>query len=201
MNFLYILALATVGALIGWGTNRLAVKLLFRPLKSYRIPLVHVEVQGLIPKRKKEIAKIIGRTIENDFISIEEIIDEVLEKQRSGNVMDHIKAKLRSITAKKMPTFLPRSMKEKIHTYIEDLVEEEGENMILELIDNMSRNANQNLQLATLIEEKINRFPIYKLETIVQEVAKKELKHIEVLGGVLGFIIGLFQALLVLFLW
>ncbi len=200
MNLIYLLALATIGAFIGWGTNRLAVKLLFRPLRSYRIPVVNLEIQGLIPKRKKEIAKIIGRTIENDFISIEEIIDEVLEKQRDGSVMDIIKTKLRNITAKKMPAFLPRGMKEKIHTYIDDLVEEEGENMILELIDNMSRNANQNLRLATLIEEKINRFPIYKLETIVQEVAKKELKHIEILGGLLGFIIGLLQGTVVLML-
>ncbi|NBG89485.1 DUF445 domain-containing protein [Isachenkonia alkalipeptolytica] len=200
MNVIYLLTLAIVGSFIGWGTNRLAVKLLFRPLRSYRIPIINVEVQGLIPKRKKEIAKIIGRTIENDFISIEEIIDEVLEKQRDGNVMDIIKTKLRIIASKKMPTFLPRGMKEKIHTYIDDLVEEEGENMILELIDNMSRNTNQNFQLATLIEDKINRFPIYKLETIVQEVAKKELKHIEILGGVLGFIIGLIQGSLVLLL-
>jgi len=198
MNYIYLLGLATIGAFIGWGTNHLAVRLLFRPLKSYRLPLTNIEIQGLIPKRKKEIAKIIGRTIENDFISIEEIIDEVMEKHHSGSIMDIIKVKLRTITAKKMPTFLPRGMKEKIHTYIDDLVEEEGENMILELIDSMSRNANQNLQLATLIEEKINRFPIYKLETIVQEVAKKELKHIEVLGGVLGFIIGLLQGALVL---
>lgn len=200
MNIIYLLGLAIIGAFIGWGTNRLAVKLLFRPIRSYRIPLVNVQFQGLIPKRKKEIAKIIGKTIESDFISIEEIIDEVVDNHRGGNVMHIIKAKLRQITAKKMPTFLPRGMKEKIHTYIDDLVEEEGENMILELIDNMGRNANQNLQLATIIEDKINRFPIYKLETIVQEVAKKELKHIEILGGVLGFIIGLFQGTIVLML-
>lgn len=200
MDWIYVLALATIGAFIGWGTNRLAVKLLFRPLKSYRIPVINIEIQGLIPKRKKEIAKIIGKTIENDFISIEEIIDEVLEKQHEGNIMDLIKIKLRTITAKKIPTFLPKRMRDKIHTYIDDLVEEEGENMILELIDNMSRNANQNLQLATLIEDKINRFPIFKLETIVQEVAKKELKHIEVLGGVLGFIIGIVQGMIVILL-
>ena len=200
MNYIYLLALAAIGALIGWGTNRIAVKLLFRPLKAYHIPILKIEIQGLIPKRKKEIAKVIGRTIENDFISLEEIMDEVLDKHESKNIMDIIKLKLRIVTAKKMPAFLPRTMREKIHTYIDDLVEEEGENMILELIDNMSRNANQNLQLASLIEEKINRFPIYKLEIILKEVARKELKHIEVLGGVLGFIIGLFQGALVLLL-
>jgi len=46
-----------------------------------------------------------------------------------------------------------------------------------------------------IVEEKIMAFNLLKLEKVVLSIAEKELKHIEILGGVLGFIIGLFQLL------
>lgn len=48
-----ILILTVVGGLIGWITNILAIKLLFRPITPIRIPILNFEILGLIPKRKK----------------------------------------------------------------------------------------------------------------------------------------------------
>ena len=59
-NFITILILTIVGGLIGWITNILAIKLLFRPIKPVKIPILNIEILGLIPKRKKEIAANIG---------------------------------------------------------------------------------------------------------------------------------------------
>ena len=50
-------------------------------------------------------------------------------------------------------------------------------------------------------EEKINQFELEKIEEIILSVAKSELKHIEVLGGVLGAAIGLFQAGVMQLFW
>ena len=47
-----------------------------------------------------------------------------------------------------------------------------------------------------MIEEKINAFDLIKIEEITLKIAQRELKHIEVLGGVLGAIIGLLQGIL-----
>ncbi len=54
-NFITILILTIVGGLIGWITNILAIKLLFRPIKPVKIPILNIEILGLIPKRKNEI--------------------------------------------------------------------------------------------------------------------------------------------------
>ena len=64
-NFTTILILTIVGGLIGWVTNILAIKLLFRPIKPIRIPILNIEIIGLIPKRKNEIAANIGEVISN----------------------------------------------------------------------------------------------------------------------------------------
>ena len=60
-----------VGTLIGWLTNYLAIKLLFRPYKE--INFVFFKLQGLIPKRRHEIAVNIADVIEKELISLEEI--------------------------------------------------------------------------------------------------------------------------------
>ena len=48
-NFITILILTIVGGLIGWITNILAIKLLFRPIKPVKIPILNIEILGLIP--------------------------------------------------------------------------------------------------------------------------------------------------------
>jgi uncharacterized membrane protein YheB (UPF0754 family) len=51
-----------------------------------------------------------------------------------------------------------------------------------------------------MVEEKISQFELDEIEKMILKIAKKELKHIEYLGGVLGFLIGLTQAFLLLLL-
>ena len=57
MQFVTIMFMVIIGAVIGWITNILAIKLLFRPLRPYKIPLLNYEIQGLLPKRKAEVPK------------------------------------------------------------------------------------------------------------------------------------------------
>jgi len=47
-----LLILAIIGGIIGWITNLLAIKMLFRPFHPINIPLINLKIQGLIPKRR-----------------------------------------------------------------------------------------------------------------------------------------------------
>ena len=53
------------------------------------------------------------------------------------------------------------------------------------------------VDLAGIIKKNIEQFPLEKLESIINEIAQKEFKFIERLGGVIGFVIGVIQVLLV----
>lgn len=55
-------SLPFVAALIGWFTNFVAVKMLFRPRKAVRI--LGIRFQGLVPRRQKELAEKIAETVE-----------------------------------------------------------------------------------------------------------------------------------------
>ena len=47
-------------------------------------------------------------------------------------------------------------------------------------------------------EDRINAFEMENMEDIILSIAKKELKHIERLGGILGGLIGLIQGIIVI---
>ncbi|NPV27094.1 MAG: DUF445 family protein [Firmicutes bacterium] len=51
------IAIPLISALIGWLTNVIAIRLLFRPVEPIKLPLLNYELQGLIPRRQAEIAK------------------------------------------------------------------------------------------------------------------------------------------------
>ena len=50
-----------------------------------------------------------------------------------------------------------------------------------------------------MVYQKVVNFSSDKLEEILVSIMKKEFKFIELLGGVLGFIIGTIQTILILF--
>ena len=198
MIFLKILMLAAVGSIIGWMTNLIAVKLLFRPFDPVSIPILNIKVQGLIPKRKEQIAATIGQTIERDLLSLDEIINEFIDVCDQKELFSIVKKKIIRVVDERLPGIVPSAFKGMINEYIEKIVDEEGYNIIEDIKNNVIKKGNANIEIAKLIEDKINDFPMDKLEAIVLNIAKKELAHIEILGAVLGFVIGLFQGLIII---
>lgn len=196
--WLKLLVLASIGAIIGWVTNIMAIKLIFRPLNPIIIPILNLKIQGLIPKRRAEIANSIGEIVETELISIEEIIEKFIQDQDKSEIIFNIKRKIKKLAEQKLPPILPSTIKAMITNYIDDIIDQEAEKAINELVEKIIHKATTQVKIAEIIEEKINAFELEKLESIIINIAKKELKHIELLGGLLGFLIGLLQGLVLL---
>ncbi|HZX20991.1 MAG TPA: DUF445 family protein [Clostridia bacterium] len=197
---LKLLILATIGGIIGWITNLLAIKMLFRPFEPINIPLVNFKIQGLIPKRKAEIAKSIGETVETELLSIEEIIDKLAGNNSKDEVLLILKDKITTIVMNKLPSVVPSVFRRMISKHISSIIDEEGDKIITEFIEDTVTKATTSIQLSKMIEDRINKFEMSELERIAVKVVKTELRHIEILGGILGFIIGIFQGIIILLL-
>ncbi len=195
-NVTTILVLALIGALIGWITNILAIKLLFKPLVPFNI--LGIKIQGLIPKRRAEIAKNIGDIVENELLSMNDIIDNVLTEKNIEEVKYILKTRTKEAITKKVPSIIIAPFKDKICLYVDSVIDEESDDIIAELTNKLNNENENGIRLAAIVEEKVNSFELDKIENIIISVAKKELKHIEVLGGVLGFLIGMVQGVMVL---
>lgn len=193
-----VILLAIIGALIGWMTNVLAIKLLFRPLKPIRILGDKIVLQGLIPKRKEEIAKSIGHTVETELLSIDDMVEKFLEGENKKDIIDMMRDKLLPIIENKMPPILPKAIKNVILEYVWDIFDKEGESILDSILDNAVTKINETVSISELVTERINAYDLDKIEELILIIAKNELKHIEYLGGLIGFVIGLIQGIVIL---
>lgn len=194
---LKVLLLAVVGAIIGYTTNVIAIKLLFRPLKPLNI--LGFKIQGVIPKRRDEIAKSIGETVEEELLSVDEIMDQLIEGTDKKDILEMFKTKIISMMEGKLPSFLS-AFSGTITKYVEELIDNKGETLLDEITEELVHKATSSISISKMIEDKISMFELEEIETMILKIAKSELKHIEYLGGVLGFLIGITQGLILIIL-
>ena len=132
--------MVSVGTLIGWFTNYLAIKLLFRPYKE--VNLLFFKIQGLIPKRRDEIAENISEVVEKELISLDDIAEKFQNSEFSGEMIDELLDKIigeklqRSILEKNplLKMLINDSMIEKIKKYFKNAILENKEEIISEII-------------------------------------------------------------------
>ena len=188
------LIMIIISGAIGWITNWVAIKMLFRPHKEINFGLF--KIQGLIPKRRAEIGTGIANIIQNELISVKDVIsniDRVEFSKRLNDLIDDVLDKnLKKKVKEKFPVlqmlFTDKIAKDVGNT-IKDIVMENQEK-IFEIFSNY---AEENIDFEVIISDKISNFSLDKLEEIITLLAKKELKHIEVIGAVLGVLIGAIQ--------
>ena len=196
-----LILIVLISAIIGWITNYLAIKMLFRPYKEINLGLF--KIQGLIPRRRAEIGQGIANVIEKELISVKDVIENIdrdkfsikLEELIDQILQKNLKSKLKEMFPL-MQFFLTDNVMSEISSTIKNVVME-NQDKIIEVFSNY---AEDNIKFTLIISEKISSFSLDKLEKIIIELAKKELKHIEVIGGILGGIIGLVEYLIFRFI-
>ena len=189
---LKILFMIAVGAGIGYATNVIAIVMLFRPYKPIKFPLIKWQLHGLIPKRREEIAKSIGETVKNELISMEEINSQLLTDENKRKLVDAIKAKVKTVVAEKTES-IPFGLGSVVSNMVDDIVEVELTIFIYDQSEEMINDMTKDIDIGLMVEDKINQFELKKIEDIILKVASRELRHIELLGGILGAFIGLIQ--------
>ena len=63
-----------------------------------------------------------------------------------------------------------------------------------ELAAALQEGLEKGIDVHSVVEAKVAAFPVARIEELVLQVASRELRSIEVLGGVLGGLVGLAQA-------
>ena len=192
-----LLIMIFISATIGWITNWVAIKMLFRPHKEINFGLF--KIQGLIPKRKAEIGTGIASIIQNELISVKDVISNIdreeFSKRLNSLIDDVLDKNLKKKVKEKFPLlqmFFTDKVAKDIGNTIREIVMENQEK-IFEIFSNY---AEENIDFEVIISDKISNFSLDKLEEIITLLANKELKHIEVIGAILGMLIGAVQYLI-----
>nr|AIE93741.1 hypothetical protein [uncultured marine group II/III euryarchaeote AD1000_39_G05] len=194
-NWRYVI-LPVLGMLIGWGTNWLALKMLFKPRKPFSVG--RYKIQGLIPSRRNDLSGTIAKTISDELLSSEDLVKAMNELDIKGIALSQVSSIVeKKIESLDLKSSLPLSMlHDTVVSTAQSIVYNQVEASIDDFLQNMGDHVSGNLNIVRLMEEKLSSLDDDRIEEIVTEVSKKELKHIERLGAVLGFIIGCLQVLL-----
>ena len=193
--FGWLWTLPLVGAFVGYCTNWLAVRMLFRPRKP--VKLLFFTIQGLIPRKRKDVAETVAHLVENYLLKTEDV----------GRLVNDplIALKLRERLDKKLAVLIEEGMNNLVPSGFRSLVTYEMLNhfrmtvlnkVIADLpgmINNMRVDLKESHRMRELIEERVNEFDIHKLNRMIEMVSSTGFRRIEILGGVLGAFIGCIQ--------
>ena len=189
-----IYSIPVISAVIGWLTNYLAVKMLFHPRKKVSLGLF--TIQGIFPKRQGVLAEKLGNIVAKELFSFKDIKDRFTSTESAAEVNKVLDEKLEDFLENKLKAampmlsmFLNADTKLKIKTTLH----EEFQNILPEIINKYTDKLEKDIDIENIVATKVAAFSSDKLEQILFSIMSKEFRFIEVLGGVLGFIIGLVQ--------
>jgi uncharacterized membrane protein YheB (UPF0754 family) len=188
-----------IAAATGYLTNFIAVRMLFRPRRPIRA--LGVSIHGLIPKRRAQIALSVGETVERHLISHDDVKAVLADPEVRARIARVVDDRLGDVIEFKLKTlhpmigmFLKGEMVEKARA----LVTREVLDAVGPITESMVDHLEERLDFKQIVVSKIEGFDLDRFEEIVLSIASRELRAIEMLGGVLGFIIGLMTDLLLI---
>ncbi len=193
-TIIIILLIPIISALIGWITNYIAIKSLFRPYN--KISLFGFNVHGVIPKRKKIIAKRVAEVVSQYLISHKDLMVKFDEPEN----IEKIKNKIIPIISNRILESIPDMFKSVAEPIVKTTLAREADDIIFKVGYELVEYLEDNFDVKELVEKKLLEYDTTNLENIIMKIAKNEFKHIELLGAVIGFIVGLFQVILFLIL-
>jgi uncharacterized membrane protein YheB (UPF0754 family) len=194
MNYLLLALIPVISGFIGWITNWVAIKMLFHPKQP--VSVLGFKIQGIFPKRQAQFAAKLGKLVSTELLSFEEIQSAITHPDnlkglmpKLENAIDHFLKNKLSETMPMISMFIGDKTIEKLKTVFTDEIQALFPDLINQYVSSMKNN----LDLEKIVTEKVTNFSSDKLESILYQVMEKEFKFIEILGGILGFLIGLIQ--------
>jgi uncharacterized membrane protein YheB (UPF0754 family) len=197
MDYLQLGLFVFIGGFIGWFTNKIAIKMLFRPIKPIRLGVM--TLQGVLPKRKNQIAVSIGETVEAQFVNKEELLQSLLDEQTKHSILASIQRILVAKIKEVVPSMMLAMLGQGLDDLVRKLIHDHGDDLLNELIESLNKNESV-MPIRTIVTQKINDLDMIEFESLVMNIVKQELRHIETVGLVLGILIGVAQYGITLFL-
>ncbi|MFM7223167.1 MAG: DUF445 domain-containing protein [Bacteroidota bacterium] len=194
-----LLLIPLISAFIGWFTNWIAIKMLFHPKQPTRI--LFFTIQGIFPKRQQQFAEKLGKLVSAELISFSDIEQKLTHPDNLKKLMPLVDQKVDDFLRMKLSDAFPiisMFIGENTIQQLKGIFMNELEEILPELIRNYVRNLESQLDLEQIVVEKVSRFSSDKIESLLNQIMSTEFRFIEIIGGILGFLIGIIQILITL---
>ena len=171
--------------------------MLFHPKEPKKI--LGLTFHGIFPKRQRQFAEKLGILVSTELISFKEIEEKIVNPENIQKIMPLVETRIDEFLRSKLGEAFPMIsmfIGENTINKLKDVFMTELETIFPELIGSYMKDLESQLDLNKIVTEKVYGFSSDKMETILNQIMSKEFRFVEVIGGVLGFIIGIFQVIL-----
>ena len=189
--------LVAIGGVIGYVANRVAIKMLFRPVNPVKI--LFFTFQGVFPKRKDQMAISLADVIEQELLSKEVIIDKLFSEEKLDKLKVIVKENLAVKIAEMIPAMVKMFLGSNPDQMIKDLVDKQGDEILDSLIADFKEKGLDDLNIRDIVKERIDSLDFVEFEKLIFGLMSKELRFVEVIGLFLGMFIGALQFVVTLF--
>lgn len=197
MNIWLIILVPLISAFIGWITNWVAIKMLFHPREPRKI--LGITFHGIFPKRQQQFAEKLGRIVSNEFLSFADIEQKISSPENLKKILPMIESHLDHFLRVKLSDEMPvisMFIGDKTIAKMKGAFMNELETLFPQVMKQYASNLKTELDLEHIVIQKVSSFSSDKLEEILFQIMSKEFRFVEIIGGVIGFLIGVVQVLI-----
>lgn len=174
--------------------------MLFHPRQPKRI--MGITFQGIFPKRQKQFAEKLGKLVSAEFLSFDDIEQKISNPDNLKKIMPMIENHVDDFLRNKLSTEMPvisMFIGDKTIIKLKESFMKEIEILFPMVMKKYAANLKDELDLEKIVVEKVSGFSSDKLEEVLQQIMSKEFRFVEIIGAVIGFIIGFVQVLITQF--
>ena len=197
MNIWIIILVPIISAFIGWVTNWVAIKMLFHPREPKKI--LGITFHGIFPKRQQQFAEKLGKIVSNEFLSFADIEEKISDPKNLKKIMPmiekHVDEFLRVRLSDEMPV-ISMFIGDKTISRMKEAFMKEIESLFPKVMKQYAVNLKTEIDIEHIVVKKFSAISSDKLEEILYQIMSKEFRFVELIGAVIGFIIGVVQVLI-----
>lgn len=189
-----VLLIPFISAFVGWGTNVVAVQMMFHPLDFVGIK-PWFGWQGIVPANARSLAAKSTDIITGKLINLRMLFDDFDAEGFAGNLdaaLDEIVDQIIEETAEKYAKDMWASMAEPVQAQVRTMLRAEVEAVAVKILQDMSDNIEEILDLKGIVMESAHR-DRGLIGEMFQTVGVEEFKFIKRSGAYFGFAFGIVQ--------
>lgn len=171
--------------------------MLFHPKDPRKI--LGITFHGIFPKRQRQFAVKLGKLVSDELLSFSDIESKITDEKNLDRIMPVIDAHLDNFLKVKLADAMPlvsMFIGEKTINQLKEVFMNEMKTLFPVIMSNYMDELKNDLDLEKMVVNRVSSFSSGKLESVLNQILKKEFRFVEIIGGVLGCIIGILQVVI-----
>ncbi len=182
------------GAIVGFATNWLALKIIFSPIEEKRIG--PFRLQGLFLRRQKDVARAYAKVMAAEILHVENVMDALLRGPASDKLFKLIQQQIKYVVDRQVgmgKPFLVFAMKGNGYAEMKNLIADHLFDKLPHTMPHMYDYAQQAMGAEEKLCRSLAQMPAAEFERVLHPVFEEDEWILIAVGAALGLGVGIFQ--------